>query len=63
MQELGLSPPVCGQLSGSKSTLRGQFEFGVLTAARKAIRNQDRAAGGESSMGALQEQTLISRGH
>lgn len=43
--------------------LRGQFEFRVLAAARKAIRNQAQGSRWESSMGALQEQTLKSRGH
>lgn len=64
MQELGLSPAVCGQLSGSRSVLRSPFEFGVPTATRKAVRKKGtgRQVRGAARVpllgGGLQEQIL-----
>ena len=50
-------PLLSGQLSGSRSMLGGQFEFGVLTAARKAVEKrstgqQVRRAAGRRAPGA-----------
>lgn len=41
----GARPLLCGQLSGLRSPRSGRLEFGVLTAAKQALRGRGTALG------------------